>query len=41
MKETLADIAWAINEHTITEHQNMPCQDGVALWLRLERRGIR
>jgi hypothetical protein len=30
MKETLADIAWAINEHTITEHQNMPCQGGVA-----------
>ncbi len=30
MKETLADIAWAINKHTITEHQNMPCQGGVA-----------
>ena len=30
MKETLADIAWAINNHTITEHQNMPCQGGVA-----------
>ena len=30
MKETLADIAWAINEHTVTEHQNMPCQGGVA-----------
>lgn len=30
MKESLADIAWAINEHTITEHQNMPCQGGVA-----------
>lgn len=30
MKETLADIAWAINEHTITEHENMPCQGGVA-----------
>ena len=28
MKETLADIAWAINVHTITEHQNMPCQGG-------------
>ena len=33
MKETLADIAWAINEHTITEHQNMPCQGGVARYL--------
>ena len=30
MKETLADIAYAINKHTITEHQNMPCQGGVA-----------
>ena len=30
MKESLADIAWAINEHTIIEHQNMPCQGGVA-----------
>ncbi len=30
MKETLADIAWAINKHTKTEHQNMPCQGGVA-----------
>ena len=30
MKESLADIAWAINKHTITEHQNMPCQGGVA-----------
>ena len=33
MKETLADIAWAINKHTITEHQNMPCQGGVARYL--------
>ncbi len=33
MKESLADIAWAINEHTITEHQNMPCQGGVARYL--------
>lgn len=30
MKETLAEIAWAINEHSITEHANMPCQGGVA-----------
>ena len=33
MKETLADIAWAINEHTIIEHQNMPCKGGVARYL--------
>ena len=33
MKETLADIAWAINKHTIIEHQNMPCQGGVARYL--------
>ena len=30
MKETLEDIARAINDHTITEHKNMPCQGGVA-----------
>ncbi len=30
MKETLADIALAINKHTITEHQNMPCPSGTA-----------
>ena len=30
MKESLSDIAYAINEHSITEHQNMPCQGGVA-----------
>ena len=30
MKETLEDIARAINKHTITEHKNMPCQGGVA-----------
>lgn len=30
MKETLYDIAQAISEHTRTEHQNMPCQGGVA-----------
>ena len=30
MKETLADIAYAIDNHTKTEHANMPCQGGVA-----------
>ena len=30
MKETLADIAYAINKHSETEHRNMPCQGGVA-----------
>ena len=30
MKESLFDIANAINKHTITEHKNMPCQGGVA-----------
>ena len=30
MKETLSDIAYAINKHAIIEHQNMPCQGGVA-----------
>ena len=39
MKETLADIAYAINKHTITEHQNMPCQGGVARYkVELEER---
>lgn len=33
MKETLADIAWAINKHTNIENQNMPCQGGVARYL--------
>lgn len=30
MKESLADIAYAIDQHTKTEHANMPCQGGVA-----------
>ncbi len=30
MKETLSDIAYAIDQHTATEHRNMPCQGGVA-----------
>ena len=39
MKETLADIAYAINEHSITEHHNMPCQGGVArYYVDLEER---
>ena len=39
MKETIADIAYAINKHTITEHQNMPCQGGVARYrVNLEER---
>ena len=33
MKETLADIAYAIDKHTRIEHQNMPCQGGVARYL--------
>ena len=39
MKETIADIAYAINKHTIIEHQNMPCQGGVARYrVNLEER---
>ena len=30
MKETLADIAYAIDKHTNIEQRNMPCQGGVA-----------
>lgn len=39
MKETLSDIAYAIDKHTKIEHKNMPCQGGVArYYVDLEER---
>ena len=39
MKETLSDIAYAIDKHTKIEHMNMPCQGGVArYYVDLEER---